>query len=113
MFCEWLVEAANQQKLDIVILALKTFDHLPMKVDTLKISGVGKVVKKLSNHTFPEIKTKATNLMKKWMEMVKRKNKKLKGTTFTIENPLKRSRETVLSTPNKKQKSIKGFFFFF
>ena len=95
MFSNWLVEATNQKKLDIVILLIKTFDHLPLKIDALKASNIGKVMKKLESHSMADIKNKASALVQKWRELVKRANKILASKTGDTSNSLKRSLENV------------------
>lgn len=65
IFKHWLVEAKKEKKLpQFVMSLLNVLDHLPIGIDELTKSGLGKVVRVFGKGSFPEGKKPYISLHK-------------------------------------------------
>lgn len=62
----WLIQAIKEKNTQLVRQLLKVIYTLPMTVETLQKSGMGKLIKKLENHPTEVVKKWAVRIMNSW-----------------------------------------------
>jgi hypothetical protein len=62
----WLIQAIKDKNTPLVRQLLKVIYTLPMTVETLQKSGMGKLIKKLENHPTEVVKKWADRIMNSW-----------------------------------------------
>jgi len=63
---EWLIQAIKGRNSQLVRQELKVIYTLPITVDTLSKSGMGRLVKKLEGHSNDVVKKWATRITNNW-----------------------------------------------
>jgi len=90
---EWLIQAIKGRNSQLVRQELKVIYTLPITVDTLSKSGMGRLVKKLEGHSNDVVKKWATRIMNNWKEVVLNASKKA---------------ESSPTRPEKKENEVRG-----
>jgi len=67
----WLSAAKSSQNMDLVLEVLKMLHVLPLRIEHLRATNTGRIVKHFSGVEHQEVKVLASTLVAKWMEIVK------------------------------------------
>jgi protein phosphatase 1 regulatory subunit 10 len=65
----WLAEYKKTQNIAVMVEMVEVLQKLPVTVHALKKGTMGKLVKQLSKHEHPEIKSNASELLGAWMAL--------------------------------------------
>lgn len=77
----WLIQAIKEKNTQLVRQLLKVIYTLPMTVETLQKSGMGKLIKKLENHPTEVVKKWAVRIMNSWKDVVLNASKKAESSS--------------------------------
>ncbi|CAB4019533.1 Serine threonine- phosphatase 1 regulatory subunit 10, partial [Paramuricea clavata] len=75
---KWLEEGITSQNMPLILDVLELLEAMPITVEALKQGNIGKLVKQLSKREETDVKDLASNVLNKWMVLVKGKPKKSK-----------------------------------
>ncbi|RUS21056.1 LOW QUALITY PROTEIN: hypothetical protein BC937DRAFT_93762 [Endogone sp. FLAS-F59071] len=69
----WLVETAKSDNAALLVKLLETLKHLPIDLEALKTTGLGRVVKSMTkNSEKTEVKQLINELMQQWKQLIER-----------------------------------------